>query len=403
MISTVILKPTKECNADCSYCSSPPSENNYWSVRDFEKIIKSVAGRSVNEVMFIWHGGEPMLLGPDFYRACYKVAQKYKPNIRFAIQTNLTLYKSSRWKEVFRNVFHGRVSTSYDPDEESRTIKGSTTKYNAVFRDKLNTVISDGYSPLVVGTYSDETIDLAHSVYNDSIKRGDEWFDFRVNHRYPAGRAEGGGELISPRRYGEVLIELYDRWIIDKPKFVITPLDQMLKLTLGLSGAQCPWTRRCGGRFLGIEPNGDVYNCADFADLGEDQYKYGNIFDGTIGNVSGVVNFYKKEAGDVQLVDSLLDSTAARKMKRRAYNVPVDCASCEHYDQCEGGCMREAVLYNRGLGGKYYYCESWKMVFKRIKESIRTGEVEGLINSWGEDFQLLQERALRNIDGVGIL
>ena len=163
-----------------------------------------------------------------------------------------------------------------------------------------------------------------------------------------------------------MLIELYDRWIKDAPDFTITPLDQMFKKVIGIDGeGHCPWTRRCGGRFIEIEPNGEVYNCADFADLGK-KYCFGNL------------------NSEVTLKD-MLNTKPALQMRRRATLLPDSCQSCEHFNDCEGGCMRDATLYKHGLYGKFHYCESWKMVFARIKESILLGQADKIIEKYELD------------------
>ena len=360
-VSTVIIKPTKMCNAACTYCSAPPEINDgpKWSVDDFKRVFdnlyESLAGRAI----FIFHGGEPMLVGPDFYYKTYEYARSIMPEVRFAIQTNILGYNSSRWRDVFKNIMESQVSTSFDPDEKYRYYKGSTALYTRIFYDRLETMLDDGFRPMVIGTYTEETIALAHQMYDKSLSYGEQAFNLRFNYRYPAGRDSGMGEIISPKTYGESLISLYNRWIKDVPAFNITPLDQMFKKTILLETDRCPWTRSCAGHFFGVEPNGDVYNCADFADLQDEQWKFGNAF--------------------TQTGEELLKSKMAKLMRRRRVDLPQECFDCRHFAQCEGGCMRDTVLYGRELGGKFYYCESWKMVFDRIKESIKTGEADGII------------------------
>ncbi|GAB5389872.1 MAG: TIGR04083 family peptide-modifying radical SAM enzyme [Alphaproteobacteria bacterium] len=365
MISTIITKPTKVCNASCTYCSAPPDGAPKWSWDQYTRFFDNVADHLTDRAFLIWHGGEPMLMGPDFYLRAFEYARKKKPNIRFAIQTNLLGYTSKRWREVFWDVFEGCVSTSYDPDEKYREYRGSTELYSRLFFKRLEECLEDGIKPKVIGTFSEDTAPMAMRLYETSKSYGEKSFHVRFNYRYPVGRDKHTGESITPKRYGEMLIELYNRWISEVPNFVITPLDEMLKKTIAIEKARCPWTRSCGGHFLGVEPNGDTYNCSEFADLGDHQYRFGNVFKDT--------------------VPEMLASQAARMIRRRTVDLPQDCMTCNHFAECEGGCMRDSVLFDRGLGGKFYYCHSWYAVFDRIKESIHSGEADGAIRMYGLD------------------
>lgn len=361
MISTVILKPTLHCNADCTYCSAPPDGNPRWTFNEFRLIFDKLAPHLDGRAFLIWHGGEPMIMGPDFYHQCFEYARSIKPGIRFSMQSNFLLY-SPAWRSVFSDVMQGSVSTSYDPEIKERTLKGSAIAYANRFEQKLEMVLRDGFHPLVLGTYSEETIHLAQSMYRRAI-RPESPFSIRVNYRFPIGRSLNAGESIRPESYGKALVDLYDQWIRDKPQMVITPLDKMLEAVLG-TGKCCPWTKDCGGRFLSIGPNGDVFNCADFADTGEEKFRFGNIFQHSMAE--------------------LLSSKPIRQIRRRSVSVPDDCMTCEHFSACQGGCARDSYLFNGDIYGKFHYCASWKMVFSRIKESIDSGEADHLINFLSE-------------------
>jgi radical SAM protein with 4Fe4S-binding SPASM domain len=357
MIYTVILKPTKACNADCTYCSSPPDKEKIWKFADFKLYFDKISALLAKEAVLIWHGGEPMLAGPDFYTECFEYAQSICPDVTFSIQSNILLYSTDKWFDVFKNVFKGSVSTSFDPDEENRVISGSSSDYTSQFNQALDTLMVDGFQPMIIGTYTQSTAHLAMTMYQRNLALpAAEQFQMRMNYRYPAGRAALDGEVLTPERYGSMLLELYNKWIVDNPDFAITPLNQMLKKVIGEEATRCPWLNSCGGRFISIEPNGDVYNCADFADLNDETYLFGNL---------------KKDS-----IETLLASPASAMMRRRRVNYPTDCGSCEHFNECEGGCMRDSVLYGHGLGGKFHYCESWKMIFKRIKQSVLSGELD---------------------------
>ncbi len=374
-IYTVIAKPTRLCNADCSYCSSPPDGVPKWRFEDFKLYLDKLYPHLGSGVNWIWHGGEPMLLGPDFYVKCDEYAKELEKTsgkkIIFSMQSNLLSYQKHKWEDVFKNVFNGCLSTSFDPDEKGRTVKGNADVYNKLFKKKLELLLDDGFYPLVIGTFSEETAHLMHKMYDWSLSYEDKGFDLRFNYCHPSGRFEGVGEAIKPKTYAKNLIELYDRWIKDVPVFQITPLNQMFKKVIDIDGeGHCPWTKKCGGWFVEIEPNGDLYNCSEFADSGK-QWCYGNLKEKT--------------------VRELLSSKPATLIKRRSVYFPEDCGTCEHFNSCEGGCMRDSVLFNNGLYGKFHYCESWKRVFTRIKESILTGEADNIIKKYGQDIEKVKK------------
>lgn len=365
-ISTIIIKPTKGCNADCTYCCAPPDGAPKWDLATFKRVFNALEHRLNPAATFIWHGGEPMLLGTDFYTQAFAYAKKKLPQIRFSLQSNILSY-NKRWNDVFRDVFDGSISTSWDPDELCRTYKGSASLYSKLYHKKIDLILEDGWRPKVISTLSEETIDLCHDVYDRAVAsdRLGKTYDIRLNYRYPAGRADGEGPAILPSTYGRTLIEIYDRWIADCPGFVITPLDQMFLRVTGSEIARCPWAMGCTGKIIGMEPNFDIYNCGEFADLADGEFCFGNLFDDGI--------------------DACLSSPAARALSMRQFKHPESCKTCIHYTECEAGCMRDSALFGRGLYGKFFYCESWQEIFSRIKESILTGEADKALIKFGHD------------------
>lgn len=381
--SVIIAKPTKACNADCSYCSAPPDGAEQWSLDDFKRIVDRLDGNLESQVDWIWHGGEPMLMGPDFYVDCFVYAKAQGLNLNFAIQSNLLSYNTKRWKDVFSDVFEGRISTSFDPYIKYRTIKNDAVLYDRVFWRAMDDVIHDGFRPLVIGVYDEGAAEQAMDMYDKAARFGSFGFDIRYNYAYPAGRARSSGMLIQAETYGAMLLKLYDRWISELPSFNITPLDQMLTKVAGFRALLCPWTKSCGGKFLTIDPDGSVFNCSEFSDLGDPEHRFGNILTGQVQTAAQPV--VVKHYPDSQLVPALTASPASRDIIRRAVNVPPDCTTCSHFVECEGGCARDAILFDRGMGGKFAYCQSWKMLFARMKESVRSGEADGALIRLGID------------------
>lgn len=377
-IGSVIIKPTKGCNADCSYCCAPPDGAPKWGIDDFRAVMDALAHRLAPGAVFIWHGGEPMLLGTEFYREAFEIARARVPRIRFSMQSNMLSY-NDRWNAVFRDVFAGSISTSWDPDELCRTVKGSAELYARLYQSRMAQILEDGWRPKVISTFSEETIHLAHEVYEralDSARDG-RVYDIRLNYRYPAGRASEDGPAIQPATYARALLEIYDRWITETPDFLVTPLDQMFLKVTGAEMGRCPWAKGCTGHIIGLEPNFDVYNCGEFADTGDPAFRFGNLLqDG---------------------IDACLTSQAARALSMRRIKHPESCKTCIHFAECEGGCMRDSVLFERGLYGKFYYCESWQELFSRIKESIITGEADAALEKFGHDPDKIRDMVQRRV------
>lgn len=366
-ISTVIAKPTKLCNADCDYCSAPPSDQIVWTLDDFKRYFDAIEPHLTDSAYWIWHGGEPMLLSPDFYFKADEYMRSSGRQINFSMQTNILLYDTKKWFDVFHYLFKGSLSTSFDPDKEHRKIKGNADAYSKRFYKKLDQVLKDGFRPMLISTFNRFSADLMHEMYDFGMGYNNQGlpFDLRFNYRYPAGREKqhlNSVDLLPPKKYGEVLIDVYNKWITDLPDFTVTPLNQMMAKVVGAESERCPWTKACGGRFLGLEPDGSIYNCSEFADLQDDEFKFGNINESTIAE--------------------MLQTKAASNIRKRRIDLPSDCHTCRHFKECEGGCARDAVLYERGLGGKFYYCQSWKMVFDRIKESVHSGEADGAVKKY---------------------
>lgn len=363
MITTIVAKPTKMCNAACTYCAAPPDGVPKWSFEEFCHYFDRLAPRLSPQAVWIWHGGEPLLLSPEFYQACYDYARAQKPYLKFACQTNLLAYRSDRWEDVFRRLFEGRISTSFDPDETDRIYRGSSEAYTEQFYKALDACLDDGFRPMVIGTYSEETAPLAMSMYDRSMSYGMRGFPLRFNYRYPVGRGANQGVMIEPRTWGQMLIDVFDRWIVDLPPWGVTPVDQMFRKVIGMEENRCPWTSQCGGRFVGLEPNGDIYNCPEFADLEDPQYCFGNLNETDI--------------------DKLMATPQAKLHHRRRTNVPATCQSCRHFAICEGGCHRDSVLYGNGFYGKTQYCESWMMTFDHIKAAVADGRADAAIARYG--------------------
>ena len=373
-IFVVIAKPTKACNADCSYCSAIPYDKEKWTVEKFMHIWDSISPGLNQKAQWIWHGGEPLLMSPEFYTSCYAYAKRTHPDIRFEIQSNITLYKSSRWKDTIDHVFNGCISTSFEYGG-MRTIFGDAQKFEKVFNWKLKAILGDGFKTGIIGTYSDSNIKEVVRMYDLAISYGDKAPSIRINYMRPQGRVKDHGVLMSVENYTQTLLALWHRWVADAPASDVVPLADFLYSVLGIHKSyKCPYTRSCGGRFLSIEPNGNLYNCAVSSDTRNKAFCFGNVFDLTVDNV--LVN-------QNEFISRLNEAKALRVIKSRRYRVHLDCVKCPHFRECQGGCPSDSMLFDGSISSKFYYCETWKALLSQVKSDLQAGKLERLLQKRG--------------------
>lgn len=363
MIKTLILRPTLSCNADCSYCSAFKNQFAKWDVSKFRFYLERLKPILSPEVELLWHGGEPMLMGVDFYWQSFDIVKDVIPRSRFSIQTNLLDY-SLEWKELFRDVFNWSISTSYSSGNDLRSYKGSQVTYSEVWREKLAMIMGHGASPFIIGTFAPDTISDALDFYT-SIKSQDTPSDIRINYVYPLGKASENQEsLLSQREYINLLIKVFDKWIDDAPGFDIAPLGQLMKSAIGIAKSKCPFSAKCSEHIMCLDIDGGLYPCAGFADMEQsERYSYGNLNNDS--------------------VETIVLSRAKQQMARRSI-LPINCNRCEYLHMCGGGCIKDAILSGGEgitlLDSPDRLCDNWKILYKYITDSLVKGKLDKLLS-----------------------
>ncbi|KDM89949.1 radical SAM protein [Photobacterium galatheae] len=364
-ISVILAKPTKACNADCSYCFAKPYDRDRWTIDRFKAYFDKIEPYLQEPVQWIWHGGEPMLMGVAFYREAERYARKSGLKINFSMQSNLTLFQEDKWLSYIKNDINQRISTSYDIDEVSRTISGNSEKYNDRFFGALDTLMDNRITPFVIGVFDDSNIDQASDMYALSKKYEEKYgvgLDFRINPKVDRfGEGFSGAFQLDPVRYGQKLVELLDDWLDDKDaNFTITPIDSFIRFYFNHGqNTTCPWTNKCAGTFLNIEPNGDVYNCDDMVHYTGFDFKYGNL--------------------DNDSMEAILSSDPLKELTTRMHQIDPYCAECEFYYACRGGCGALSQLNKKVGDGRYPYCATNKIIFGHIKSLSESGRTEDLL------------------------
>ena len=363
----VLAKPTGAiCNLACSYCFFLDKELLYpgskfrMSEEVLENYIRQLisAHRSL-QVTVAWQGGEPTLMGIDFYRRAIELQKKYrKPGMTFenTMQTNGTLL-DDEWCRFFKenNFLIGiSIDGPRDLHDAYRVDKKGEGTFDRVMRG-LRLLQKHGVEYNVLTTVNRCNADYPLEVYRflrDEART--DWIQFipvveRIN--------EGGhtlfqrGDRVSnrsvlPEQLGSFLIRIFDEWVRnDVGKVFVQTFEASARKWLGLpSSGMCVFEETCGIG-LALEHNGDLYSCDHFV---EPDYLLGNIMEKEISELAFSKDQY-------------------RFGQNKRDNLPQVCLECDVLFACLGECPKNRFLTtSAGETGLNYLCKGWKAFFRHI-------------------------------------
>ena len=375
----VMAKPTGSiCNLDCKYCfylekdNLYPDRNRDWKMSDktLEQYIKQqIEAQLTNEVVFSWQGGEPTMMGVNFYKKAVEFQDKYRANksIVNSFQTNAVLI-DDEWCEFFKeNDFligvsidgpaplhdHYRVTRSNKPSF-NLVMKGIGYLKKHSIRFNTLTVVND-----VNVQYPLEVYDFLKSI-------GTDYFQFiPLVERRSKRVTDDGLYLISPdynlsasvtpwsvksEDFGKFLNKIFDVWVRnDVGKFFVQMFDTTLGLWLNLPAQLCVFSETCGNAFA-LEADGDIYACDHYV---YPEYKLGNLHETSI---------FKINNGNKAI------GFGNAKRDRISSN----CKKCQYRFACNGGCPKHRfVKSNTGKNDLDYFCKGHKMFFRHSEEAMK--------------------------------
>jgi uncharacterized protein len=383
----ILTKPTGAiCNLDCKYCFFLSKEMLYPGSRFrmadslLETYIKQLLeSHQAPEVTVGWQGGEPTLMGLEFFKLSVEYAYKYKqPNQRvlFTMQTNGTKLDDA-WGAFFKE--HAfLVGISVDGPREIhdtyRVNKGGSGTFDQVMRgldvlkkhqvdfNILCTVHAANQDrPLeVYHFFRDELeaeylqfIPIVERVTADILPLANEGWSERISGDRPLYKL--AGNLVTERsvqaeKFGQFLSAIFDEWVRrDVGRVFVQHFDSALANWVGAPGAVCVFNETCG-RALALEHNGDLYSCDHYV---EPDYKLGNI----------------KETHMIQLITSPEQLKFGRDKRE---TLPRYCRQCEVRFACHGGCPKNRFIQTPdGEAGLNYLCAGYKAFFNHIDKPMK--------------------------------
>lgn len=333
-----IIKVTNGCNLHCSYCYNSVGDNAapVISLDKIDKFFSLFNGFDCIEVIF--HGGEPLLAGTDFFKKVMELERIYSvyQGVTFenVIQTNATLI-DSRWLSFFKkNGF--TVGISYDGlnNEECR---GGTDKVLRAVDMLHKNRIPFGNIAVVADRAYDIRANYAH------FKSLNLPTDF--NYVFKEGRAKSM-DVMPVEDYIEQMLDLFDLWIYDTDGIAVRNFDMMVKKVLKTGRDYC-CNMSCIGNFFCMDTDGSIYGCGRESVR---QYRFGCVDD--FASSADIVN-------SENFINYLKGSIARRK----------HCAEvCPYFDECKGGCSDTAITGGDITSPNEVYCRYFTAMYSRVKQ-----------------------------------
>ena len=355
----VFVKPAGPlCNLACQYCYYLEKAHLYEGrslrmpeVLLEEYIVQHIEASSEPVIRFSWHGGEPTILGLDYFRKIVALQQKHKPANQLIVngmQTNGTLLNNN-WGRFLRNQAIS-VGLSLDGPRDIHDRFRVTREGKPTFDKTLRgyeLLKKHGVPTDILCVVNAHNVQYPLEVYRFFKKIQATYISFLpvVEQRT---EAEGGLDplSVSPEPWGEFLCAIFDEWISrDIGKIKVQIFEEAARTAFGQEHSLCIFRPVCGDIPV-IEHNGDFYSCDHFVD---EEHRLGNIIETPL--------------------KQLLESSAQRAFgQAKQDTLPKYCRECEVRDMCNGGCPKNRFIKTPdGEEGLNYLCKGYKRFFSHCR------------------------------------
>jgi len=356
---SLLIKPSgPDCNLNCKYCFYSGktelfgADAHRTNEEVLEKLVSDYMNLGFEVCNFAWQGGEPTLMGLDFYKKVVSLQQKHGRKgqvVSNALQTNGILL-DEKWCR-FLAEYKFLVGISLDGSEKLHNYYRLDRAGGGTFEKVMGAIKK-------CRAYKVEFNIL--TVLNDkNVIAPDELFDFFISNNFRflqfipcVEKDPKTGAIadfsVTPKQYGGFLCKIFDRWLRFGPeKISIRLFDSILSFYVNGSHTDCTFGEKCD-EYVVVEHNGDVFCCDFFVD---EQWKPGDILETPL-----------KE---------LFNSEKKRTFAQQKRSVCDRCFVCRYYPVCRGGCLKDRIVSGGDYKGQCYFCESYKQFFEHALDKLK--------------------------------
>ena len=363
-LNSILVKPAgPDCNLACEYCfytdkSSLFGPRPRMEHDTLEVLVRNALAKSPPTMSFGWQGGEPTLMGLEFFKKAAELQDRYgnETEIDNCLQTNGILIDDdwARWLAGRRFLTGVSIDGPEHVHDRFRGFPSGKGTWSRV-RDNACRLLDAGAPVNALTVVGDYAADFPHEIYEHHKEMGIYHMQFiPLLEPDPQNPQKPATFSVSPEKLGRFWRRTFDLWWDDfqrgASRTYIRFFEDLFYCFAGMTPPDCSLLSECGV-YVVVEHNGDVYSCDFFVGP---EWRLGNI----------------RESG----LAGLLNSGRQKEFGKRKARLPKECLDCKWLSFCGGGCPRE-----RGFGGdkKSFFCSA----FKEILEHSRS-RMQALAKQW---------------------
>lgn len=361
---SIVIKPAGSfCNLRCDYCFYLEKQALYggqpathrMSDLTLEKVIKNMFACS-DAPTFVWHGGEPTLMGLKFFEYAVSVQHHYAKGREYSnsLQTNGSLLDEN-WAEFLKKE-NFLVGISLDGpkdvhDRYRRDIKGNGS-FQRVFKN-ARMLVDNGVPVNVLATVNAYSVNHPLKIYTFFKKNKFTFMQFMpVVETDPENPDIAAPYSVNAKEYGVFLNRLFNFWVKDfdfkrlKQKTSVRFFDDLIKKYAGMVPDHCIFQKVCGDALV-VEHNGDMFSC-DYM-VSEDT-RVGNIHE--------------------MSMEEAFQSSSHIAFGKRKSEFGTECKKCKWLALCYGGCIKDRIRDPHDKGHNHF-CMSYKFFFEQADKRLK--------------------------------
>lgn len=319
-----------------------------------EEMVRQVMTFSGSEISFGWQGGEPTLMGLDFFKKAVEFQKRFGRNqtVGNGLQTNGILI-DRKWADFFKE-YRFLIGLSLDGPEHIhdryRRLRNRKKSWKKV-TDRAKLLLDAGVEVNALSVVNDYSVRFPEEIYAFHKSLGLNYMQF-----IPCVETEPDDPTVltsfsvPANAFGRFLVTLFDLWMDDfkddKPTTSLRYFESVFYTYVGMPPPMCTLTQECG-IYMVVEHNGDVYACDFFV---EPKWKLGNIMEDRL--------------------PDMLNSTRQNTFGKQKGKRPDECQACRWLPRCWGGCTKDRLFTSQGIF-KNHLCEAYQMFFEHADSKYR--------------------------------